>query len=94
VSLDPIQPEGFDELEDFQEAQAGRIRAFLTRLAEEDDLLHSYINDRVAVLHKEAQGGGLFSEDVALLLSDDYSRVYEVMSKGSSPQRWIVVWIV
>lgn len=88
MSLEPIEP---GELKDFQEAQAGRIRAFLKRLAKDDDLLLRYINDRVAVLRKEKD---LTTEDVALLLDSDYSRVYEVMSQGSAPQRWIVVWIV
>jgi len=90
VSLDPIQP---DELQDFQTEQARRIRAFLERLAKEDDLLVRYINDRVAVL-REVQDDELTTEDVALLLDSDYSRVYEVMSQGSTPQRWIIIWII
>jgi hypothetical protein len=94
VSLEPpIQPDDFDELSEFQEKQAARIRIFLGRLAEEDDLLRAYFKDRVAVLQGEVQGERLIGEDVALLLSDDYSRVYEVMSKGSKPQRWLVIWI-
>ena len=90
MSLDPIQP---DELQDFQTEQARRIRAFLERLAKEDDLLVRYINDRVAVL-REVQDDELTTEDVALLLDSDYSRVYEVMSQGSTPQRWIIIWII
>ena len=60
----------------------------------DDDLLVRYINDRVAVLHDEVEDERLNTEDVALLLDSDYSRVYEVMSQGSAPQRWIVIWIV
>lgn len=94
MGLEPIKPDDYDELKDYQEAQAGRIRAFLMELAKDDDLLHAYIEDRVAVLHRWVEGGGLFNEDVALLLDSDYSRVYEVMSKGSQPMRWLVIWIV
>lgn len=95
MSLDePIQPDDFDELDDFQAAQAARIRLFLGRLAEDDDLLGAYFKDRGAVLRGELEGERLIGEDVGLLLSDDYSRVYEVMSKGSAPKRWLVVWIV
>jgi hypothetical protein len=91
--LEPIGP-GKD-LEDFQTQQAVRIRKFLTRLASDRDLLVRYIEDRVKVLRgPEAKKLGLKNEDVALLLSSDYSRVYEVMSKGSQPMRWIVIWIV
>lgn len=93
MSLKRIGPG--DDLEDFQEQQAGRIRVFLARLADDDDdLLRRYIDDRVDLLRNEGEALGLQNEDIALLLSDDYSRVYEVMSKGSAPQRWIVVWIV
>jgi hypothetical protein len=91
---EPIQPDDFDELDDFQAAQAARIRVFLGRLAEEDDLLRAYFKDRGAVLQGEMEAGRLIGEDKALLLSDDYSRVYEVMSKGSKPQRWLITWIV
>ena len=91
MSLDPFS---HAELTDFQKDQAGRIRAFLTRLADETDLLRDYINDRVTVLRKAQDAGELTSEDVALLLDSDYHRVYEVMSKGSKPQRWVVVWVV
>ncbi|HET9115872.1 MAG TPA: hypothetical protein VFN33_07235 [Gaiellaceae bacterium] len=94
MSLEPIKPDDYDELKDFQEAQAGRIRAFLAELAKDDGLLHDYIEDRVSVLQRWVDGGGLFNEDVALLLDSDYSRVYEVMSKGSQPMRWLVIWIV
>jgi len=91
VSLEPIEPR---DIKDFQTRQAGRVRAFLERLAMDDDLLVRYINDRVAVLHDEVEDERLNTEDVALLLDSDYSRVYEVMSQGSAPQRWIVIWIV
>ena len=91
MSLDPFS---HAELIDFQKDQAGRIRDFLTRLANDPTLLRDYINDRVAVLRKEQDAGNLTSEDVALLLDSDYHRVYEVMSKGSAPQRWVVVWVV
>jgi len=91
VSLEPIEPR---DIKDFQTQQAGRVRAFLERLAMDDDLLVRYINDRVAVLHDEVEDERLNTEDVALLLDSDYSRVYEVMSQGSAPQRWIVIWIV
>jgi hypothetical protein len=94
VSLGPIKPDDYSELKDYQEAQAGRIRAFLAELAKDSDLLRDFIDDRVTVLQRWVDGGGLFNEDVALLLSDDYSRVYEVMSKGSQPMRWLVIWIV
>ena len=50
--------------------------------------------NRVAVLRNEVERKRLDSEDVALLLDSDYSRVYEVMSQGSAPMRWIVIWIV
>lgn len=91
MSLEPIEPR---DIKDFQTQQAGRVRAFLERLAMDDDLLVRYINDRVAVLHDEVEDERLNTEDVALLLDSDYSRVYEVMSQGSAPQRWIVIWIV
>jgi hypothetical protein len=94
VSLEPIKPDDYDDLRDYEEAQAGRIRAFLAELAKDDNLLHDYIEDRVTVLRRWVEGGGLFNEDVALLLDSDYSRVYEVMSKGSQPMRWLVIWIV
>jgi len=91
VSLEPIEPR---DIKDFQTRQAGRVRTFLERLAMDDDLLVRYINDRVTVLHDEVEDERLNTEDVALLLDSDYSRVYEVMSQGSAPQRWIVIWIV
>ena len=91
MSLEPIEPR---DIKDFQTQQAGRVRAFLERLAMDDDLLVRYINDRVAVLHDEVEDERLNTEDVALLLDSDYSRVYAVMSQGSAPQRWIVIWIV
>lgn len=91
---EPIQPDDFDELRDFQAAQAGRIRGFLASLADNEDLLRAYIKDRGDVLRGEVEGGRLIGEDVALLLSDDYSRVQKVMSKGSKPARWLVIWIV
>ena len=91
MSLEPSEPR---DIKDFQTQQAGRVRAFLERLAMDDDLLVRYINDRVAVLHDEVEDERLNTEDVALLLDSDYSRVYEVMSQGSAPQRWIVIWIV
>lgn len=90
MSLEPFEQ---DELKDFQREQAARIRAFLGRLADEDDLLRAYINDRVAVL-REVGNDELRSEDIALLLDSDYSRVYEVMSQGSKPVRWIIIWII
>jgi hypothetical protein len=89
--LEPIGP-GKD-LEDFQTQQAVRIRGFLTRLASDRDLLVRYIEDRVEVL-RAAEDFGLTNEDVALLLDTDYSHVYEVMSKGSQPMRWLIIWIV
>jgi hypothetical protein len=95
-SLEPIEP---GELKDFQAQQAGRVRGFLTRLATDDDLLLRYINDRVGVLRHELKRDDLgddrlTTEDVALLLDSDYSRVYEVMSQGSQPLRWIIIWII
>lgn len=90
-SLEPIEP---GELKDFQTEQAGRIRGFLKRLAKNDKLLLRYINNRVAVLQDEVKRGRLTTEDVALLLDSDYTRVYEVMSQGSQPLRWIIVWII
>ena len=94
MGLEPIKPDDYDELRDYEQAQAGRIRAFLAELAKDDGLLHDYIEDRVSVLQRRVEGGALFNEDAALLLSDDYSRVYQVMSKGSQPMRWLVIWIV
>jgi hypothetical protein len=91
VSLEPIEP---GELKSFQAEQAGRIRGFLKRLATEDDLFRHYLNNRVGVLRDELEDDRLQNEDVALLLSDDYSRVYEVMSQGSEPMRWIIIWII
>jgi hypothetical protein len=94
-SLEPIEP---GELKDFQEQQARRIRCFLTRLASDDDLLLRYINNRVSVLQDELKrdegDDQLTTDDVALLLESDYSRVYEVMSQGSQPLRWIIIWII
>ena len=89
--LEPIEP---GELKDFQVKQAGRIREFLARLGTDDRLVLAFVNDRVAVLRDEVEDGRLTSEDVALLLDSDYSRVYEVMSQGSQPLRWIIVWII
>lgn len=89
--LEPISP---GELKDFQLAQAGRIREFLKRLASDDGLVLAFVNNRVAVLRDEVEDGRLASEDVALLLDSDYSRVYEVMSQGSQPMRWIIIWII
>ena len=92
MSLEPFEQ---DELKDFQREQAVRVRTFLTRLAEDDDLLLAYVNDRVAVLRGWSDDEiPLTSEDVALLLDGNYSRVYEVMSQGSKPTRWVVVWVV
>jgi hypothetical protein len=91
---EPIQPDDFDEVKDFQAAQAVRIRGFLVSLFESDDLLRAYITDRGAVLSGEVASGRLIGEDQALLMSDDYSRVQKVMSKGSKPARWLVIWIV
>lgn len=90
-SLEPFEP---GELEEFQKEQAARVRGFLTRLATRDKLLLRYINDRVPVLQEEVEKGRLTSEDVALLLDTDYTRIYEVMSKGSQPMRWIIIWII
>lgn len=89
--LDPILP---GELKDFQIEQARRIREFLGRLAMEDGLLIAYVNDRVSVLRDEVEDGRLTGEDVALLLDTDYSRVYAVMSQGSEPMRWLIIWII
>ena len=88
--IDPIS----GEIDDFQRAQAERIRDFLARLDEEDDLLRRYFKDRVTVLREEVEAERLTSEDVALLLDTDYSHVAEVMSKGSKARRWLVIWIV
>jgi hypothetical protein len=90
-SIEPIEP---GDLEDFQKEQAGRVRGFLKRLAKNDKLLLRYINNRVAVLQDEVKRGRLTSEDVTLLLDSDYTRVYEVMSQGSEPLRWIIIWII
>ena len=91
MSLEPFEQ---DELKDFERDSAVRIRDFLGSLAASDDLLLEYINDRVAVLRAVQDEGNLTSEDVALLLDGNFSRVYETMSKGSKPQRWVVVWVV
>ena len=91
MPLKPIKP---GVLTAYQKAQAVRIRKFLKSLATNDPLLISYINDRVVVLENEVKAKRLTTEDVALLLSDDYCRVSEVMSQGSAPQRWIIVWII
>jgi hypothetical protein len=92
---DEIEPgEVRGEIEDFQRAQAERVRDFLRRLDVEDDLLRSYFNDRVTVLRKEVEDRRLFPEDVALLLDSNYSHIYDVMSKGSEARRWLVIWIV
>ena len=91
MPLDPIKPAS---VKAFQKAQALRIRKFLARLAKNDPLLHSYINDRVVVLEAEVKAHRLTTEDVALLLDSDYTRIYEVMSQGSVPFRWVVVWII
>lgn len=90
----PLKSFDPDELEDFQKEQAGRIRAFLKRLAKNDKLLISYVNDRVVVLQNEVKANRLTTEDVALLMDSDYTRVYEVMSQGSAPMRWIIIWII
>jgi hypothetical protein len=90
VGLEPL-----GNVEQFKTDQAARIRKFLTTLAKKDALLHSYINDRVAVLQNEVKANRLTTEDVALLLDNDYARVYEVMSHGSTPAfRWIIIWII
>jgi hypothetical protein len=89
-----VKPIAASDIRDFQIQQAGRIRKFLKRLAANDRLLIRYINDRVVVLQDEVKAKRLATEDVALLLDSDYSHVYEVMSQGSEPMRWIVIWIV
>lgn len=89
-----LEPISSGELRDYQIEQAGRIREFLKRLATDDGLLLAFINDRVRVLKDEVEDERLTSEDVALLLDSDYSRIYEVMSQGSQPLRWIIVWII
>jgi hypothetical protein len=91
VPLKPIKPAN---LAAFEKAQAKRVRTFLQLLAKDDKLLVAYIDDRVTVLQAQVKAKKLTHEDVALLLDSDYTRIYEVMSKGSAPQRWIVVWIV
>jgi hypothetical protein len=90
----PLKPFDPDELEDFEKEQAGRIRGFLKRLAKNDKLLLNYINDRVVVLQNEVKAKRLTNEDVSLLLDSDYTRIYEVMSQGSQPMRWIIIWII
>jgi hypothetical protein len=82
-----------DDRDETQRAQAGRIGAFLARLAKDDALLGRYIRDRAAVLEDEVEDERLTIEDMELLLADDYSRVSDVMSKGEGePQWWIVCW--
>ena len=90
----PLKDFSPGDLEDFEKDQAGRVRAFLKRLAKNDKLLISYINDRVVVLQNEVKANRLTTEDAALLMDSDYTRIYEVMSKGSQPMRWIVIWII
>jgi hypothetical protein len=90
----PLKSFSPDELKDFEKEQAGRIRGFLKRLAKNDRLLISYINDRVVVLQNEVKAKRLTNEDVSLLMDSDYTRIYEVMSQGSQPMRWIIIWII
>ena len=94
MSREPREPEEFDDLIEYQSAQAARIRVFLGTLAEDNDVLFAYIKSRSAVLTDQVAAGLLTGDDMALLMSDDYSRVQKVMSLGSAPQRWLVVWIV
>jgi hypothetical protein len=88
---EPLEPE--DVLE-FQQEQAARIRKFLSGLARDDELLLAYFRNRVEVLQEAAREGPLEAEDVALLLESNHSRVSEVMQKGSAAVRWICIWIV
>ena len=70
---------------------AASVREFLIRLAEDPDLLVEYVRNRVEVLRNES---GLSDEAQALLLSDNYPRVSEVMKQASAPVRWLVIWII
>lgn len=94
MSLEPREPDEFDELIEYQSAQATRIRNFLGTLVSDPKMLGAYFQNRAAVLQDEVAAGRLTGEDMALLLSDDYSRIQKVMSLGSAPQRWLVIWIV
>lgn len=91
MPLKPIKPAN---LKAYQKAQAVRIRKFLARLANNDALLIAYIDDRTTVLEAEVKAKRLTTKDVALLLDSDSTGIYEVMSQGSAPQRWIIVWII
>ena len=94
MSPEPREPHEFDELIEYQSAQATRIRGFLGTLASDPKTLGAYVQNRAAVLQDELAAGRLIGEDIALLLSDDYYRIQKVMSLGANPHPWLIIWIV
>jgi hypothetical protein len=82
-------PDDYDGIVDFNKELASEVRGFLERLTDPDNLV-AYVRNRVGFIH-EAE---LSPEAEALLLDSNYQRIQAVMSAASSPQRWIVIWIV
>ena len=75
-----------------KQAQAARIRDFLTRLATDDALLLRYVKRPVGVLQEELDSPtGLTLEDIALILAGNCCELHELMREGSSPMGESVV---
>ena len=71
-----------------RQAQAARIREFLTRLGTDDALLVRYVKDRVGVMREELDADRLTLEDFALLIEGNCCDVYELMREGP-PVMWV-----
>jgi hypothetical protein len=83
---------GLDEVEN---ADCERLRGFLEWLARnEENALLAFINNPPEFLARKQKEGILQAGDVQLLLSNDYRRVLDLMSRCNSAVRWVVVWIV
>jgi hypothetical protein len=81
----------YKELSEFNKELAREVRGFLNKLATNDTLLAEYVHNRIAVLQRQRN---LSDAAKDLLLDGNYDRVYEVMSSGSAPNQWLVIWIV
>jgi hypothetical protein len=75
-----------------KQAQAKRIRDFLTRLAADDALLLRYVKGPVGVLQDELDAGGLTLEDIVLLTAGNCCELYELMREGAQQMGPSVVW--
>ncbi len=76
------------EIEAARQAQAARVRDFLTRLATDDAFLVLYVKDRIGVMQKELDAGRLTLADVVLLIEGNCCDVNQLLS-GGAPLLWI-----